>query len=240
MHPSRTLTVEAYFDLICPWCLIGKRHLEAAVAMLAHTHPDAAVQVTWRSYPLMPILPPEGIPYREFYLARLGSAEAVAARRAQVRAAAQEAGVTLEFERIQTMPNTVLAHRLVRFAERTAGPRVQAALVDDLFRRYFQAGEDIGDPMVLRRAATAAGVPAPGGADDPIHHELEWLPALLEPGETPPRNGMGVPHFVIDGNRSVSGARHAAVLHQTMAKALDSASKSGEPAQPVTVSLAGA
>src|SRR6187431_3147389 len=95
------LSIAVSFDLICPWCLIGKRHLDTAIAQLRAEQPELAIDVEWNAFPLIPDTPLEGIPYREFYVARLGSPQAVAARQAQVRVAAQEAGLTLAFERIE-------------------------------------------------------------------------------------------------------------------------------------------
>src|SRR5206468_12331107 len=83
----RTLTVEVFFDFICPWCLIGKRNLEAAITRFTGLRPDVQLRVLWRSHRLLPFTPSEGEPYQAFYLDRLGSLEAVAARRSQVRRA---------------------------------------------------------------------------------------------------------------------------------------------------------
>ncbi|UIF84666.1 DsbA family oxidoreductase [Cupriavidus sp. UYPR2.512] len=218
-YPS-TLSVDAYFDLICPWCLIGKKHLETAIALLARERPDVAVQVEWRSYPLIPATPPAGLPYRDFYVARLGSPEAVAVRQAQVCAAAREAGLTLALDRIETFPNTLLAHRLVRLARQQAGPDAAAALIDDLFTRYFLRAENIGEPRVLRQAAANCGIAIPDPGDAGGHRDLDWLPSLGGPEEASLRTGLGVPHFVFNGTHSVSGSRPPAALLEAMLRAL--------------------
>ncbi|SOY42677.1 DsbA family oxidoreductase [Cupriavidus taiwanensis] len=214
------LSVEAYFDLICPWCLIGKRHLETAIDGLGRERPDVAVQVTWRSYPLIPTTPPAGLPYRQFYLARLGSPAAVAMRQAQVCAAAKEAGLTLALDRIETFPNTLLAHRLVAHARQQAGAGVAALLIDELFQRYFIRAENIGDPQVLRQAAASCGLALPERGDSAAGQDLDWLASLPGPLEPPARAGLGVPCFVFNGTHSVSGARPPEVLLQTMHRAL--------------------
>lgn len=220
MNPLSTLSVDAYFDLICPWCLIGKKHLETAIAMLGRERPDVTVQVEWRSYPLIPATPPAGLPYREFYVARLGSPQAVAVRQAQVCAAAQDAGVTLALDRIETFPNTMLAHRLVRLARQQAGADAATALIDELFTRYFLRGENIGDPLVLRQAAATCGITIPDRGDASGTRDLDWLPPLGGPEEPLLRTGLGVPHFVFNGTRSVSGARPPAALLEAMLHAL--------------------
>ncbi len=220
MTPTNILSVEAYFDLICPWCLIGKRHLETAIDLLARERPDVTVQVEWRSYPLIPATPPDGIPYRDFYVARLGSPQAVAVRQAQVCHAAREAGLTLALDRIETFPNTLLAHRLVRFVRRQEGANAAAALVDNLFTRYFIRAQNIGDGQLLSDALIECGIDVPGNPDQPIRHDLDWLPALHGPDDAPPRNGLGVPHFVFHGTHSVSGSRPPAALLEAMLRAL--------------------
>lgn len=218
-HPA-TLTVDAYFDLICPWCMIGKKHLETAIEWLGQAHPNVAVRVDWRSYPLLPATPPGGTPYRDFYLARLGGPEALAARQAQVCAAALDAGITLALDRIETFPSTLLAHRLVRHAVRQAGAGAAPALLDELFTRYFMRGENIGDAQVLRRAAAACGIALPEAGADAGRPDLDWLPPLHDAEDPPLRAGFGVPHLVFNGTHSVSGARPPAVLLEAMQRAL--------------------
>lgn len=220
MTPTNTLSVEAYFDLICPWCLIGKRHLETAIDLLARERPDVTVQVEWRSYPLIPATPPDGIPYRDFYVARLGSPQAVAVRQAQVCSAAREAGLTLALDRIETFPNTLLAHRLVRFARQQAGSQAAAALVDNLFTRYFLRAQNIGDGQVLSDALIECGIDVPDLAGAPVRHDQEWLPPLNGPEDSPPRAGLGVPHFIFNGTHSVSGSRPPEALLEAMQRAL--------------------
>jgi predicted DsbA family dithiol-disulfide isomerase len=220
MPDPSTLSIDVYFDLICPWCLIGKRHLDSALARFGQQRPDVTVSVEWHSFPLIPDIPPAGIPYHEFYLRRLGSPEALAARQAQVRAAASEAGVTLAFERMKTFPNTLLAHRLIRFARQSGGSETAAALVENLFDRYFLRTENIGDPLVLRHALIECDVQTPGLANAPIGPELDWLPDLHETDVRAPHAVTGVPHFIFNDELSVSGARPPQALLQAMQHAL--------------------
>ena len=158
MSSGPTLSVEVSFDLICPWCLIGKRHLDTALAMLRAQHADVAVEIAWRSYPLMPGIPKQGLPFADFYLQRLGTSEAVALRQAQVREAARAAGVEIAFERIEVFPNTLDAHRLVAQAQRQGGSSGAGAVIDALFERYFVRGRNIGDAAVLAEVRAACGI----------------------------------------------------------------------------------
>jgi predicted DsbA family dithiol-disulfide isomerase len=217
MSVPAPLSIDVSFDLICPWCLIGKRHLETAITQLRVEQPDVDVTVEWRSVPLIPDTPLEGLPYRDFYVARLGSPAAVAARQSQVLDAALHAGLELALTRIETFPNTLLAHRLVRFARLEAGPAAAAALIENLFTRYFTGAENIGDPQVLRAALDACGIATPGLPETPLSHDLPWLPPLQDVVH---RGGTGVPFFVVDGKLGVSGAVPPAVLVQAMQRAL--------------------
>ena len=174
---TQTLKIDVYVELICPWCLIGKSNLESALAQLAETDPDLHVQVQWHTVQLVPEVPSEGWPFAEFYLRRLGSPEAVRQRQAQVRAAAAQAGVEIDFARIERFPNTTLAHRLLAFAEHQ--PSVVDAMLDRLFEAYFQRGENIGDVRTLLDIAQELGLDreAAAACSTPSRH---GRPSLLQ------------------------------------------------------------
>jgi predicted DsbA family dithiol-disulfide isomerase len=200
-QPVPTLEIDVVFDFVCPWCLIGKRNLAAALARFAEMRPDVDVQVRWHSQQLLPDTPPSGVPYQAFYVARLGSAEAVAARRAQVRRAGAAAGVELAFDRIAVLPNTAAAHELVAWAGEQGTAAQQSALIGRVFEAYFIHAEDIGDPYVLARCAAACGLASEG--------IVERLADARE-GRTRPRANdlpaSGVPLFVFNRSQALSGA----------------------------------
>lgn len=214
---SITLAIDVHFDLICPWCLIGKRHLRTAIEQFRALHPDVEITVAWRSHQLLPDIPAAGIPYQVFYERRLGGPTAVAARRAQVQAAARTAGIEFAFERIALMPNTQLAHRLIDCAGEFGGPEQVAYLIERLFATYFLEGRNIGALPVLLAIAAEAGFPAAA---------IEARLATPEAGDRfrarlATDSGIsGVPFFVFNNRLAVSGAHPPASLLAAMEQAL--------------------
>ncbi|WP_410838163.1 DsbA family oxidoreductase [Paraburkholderia sp. SIMBA_030] len=199
-----SVAVDVHFDFVCLWCLIGKRNLDAAVDRFASLCPEVSVKVRWHSHQLLPEVPVGGVPYQAFYVARLGSANAVAARRVQVQEAARTAGLQLAFDRIEVMPNTRAAHSLVSWAVSTSPGFQPAPLIDRLFTGYFMDGEDIGDPDVLQRIGLACGLDAAGLAE---HLAASRRGDNMEIPRSPQADDVrGVPHFVINSALSLSGA----------------------------------
>lgn len=205
----RIFNVDVYIDLICPWCLIGKSHLRRAIERLAETDPGVDVRVRWHSVQLAPDVPVEGWPFAEFYERRLGGREAAQARQAQVRAAAAQAGVSIDFSRISIFPNTAKAHRLLA----VGAPQLANGLdrlIDRLFSAYFQRGENLGDAATLMAIAAAQGL-------DPD----ETRKALATNGSLPTSHAVqGVPYFVLNRRYAISGAQPADVLYAAMRQTL--------------------
>ena len=151
------LTVDIGADIVCPWCFIGKRRIETAIAMVRRERPDFACQTRWRPFFLNPDTPPEGEPYLPFLERKFGSRAAVEALFQRVRDAGQAYGIAYAFERIALRANTLRAHRLIRWAQRQ-GPA--DALVERLFVAQFQRGEPVGDIAVLAGIAGECGLAA--------------------------------------------------------------------------------
>jgi predicted DsbA family dithiol-disulfide isomerase len=205
-----TLSVEVHIDFVCPWCLIGKRQLDDAVRRFQALLPDVRVETTWRSFELLPDTPIEGLCYETFYIRRLGSADAVALRRLQVKEAGRAAGVQFEFDRIRRLPNTARAHALLARAAALGTPAQQARLVDRVLTAFFSEGEDIGDPAVLRRLALACGLPESAC--------VEAAPAVARIAATrrPDPDVAGVPFFVFDRASTLAGAASTASLLEAL------------------------
>jgi predicted DsbA family dithiol-disulfide isomerase len=158
----RALRIEVRFDFICPWCLIGLRNLQTAIAGLRAEAPGVELELAWRGVQLLPEAPAAGWPFVEFYLRRLGGAAPMRARQQLVMTAAEAAGVRIDYARIDIMPNTADAHRLLRHAAEQTSAEQCAALLERLLCAYFEDGADLADGALLRRHALACGIdPAP-------------------------------------------------------------------------------
>ncbi|OTG64198.1 DsbA family oxidoreductase [Acinetobacter silvestris] len=202
---KRKLNIDVFFDFICPWCLIGKRQLQAAINQLHRSDPDVEVKLLWHGVQLIPQLPVEGVPFQAFYLKRLGSATSVRMRQAQVRQAANTVGVDIDFDRIKRMPNTAKAHHLLENALKIGHPEQCDLLLERLFAAYFHHSEDIGDTAVLLKIAEFCGFSA-----EILGNGLD------EPFISADTGGNGVPYFIFDGCSALAGAHPAEVLYKTM------------------------
>jgi predicted DsbA family dithiol-disulfide isomerase len=208
---ARRLSVAIYFDVICPWCYIGKRHFARARDRFAQLYPEIALQSVWVPLQLLPEVPERGLPFDEFYERRLGSADAVRQRRQQIAAAARGVCLELDLTAIERMPNTAQAHALLRRVAALGDPGLYEALLERLFAAYFLRGQDIGDARILRALAAGVGVPADRIADVPAE---KVRPAQSRELVT------GVPHFEFNERLSLSGAQDAGTLLATMIQAV--------------------
>src|SRR5690242_1068364 len=145
-----SLAVDVISDVICPWCYIGKRRLEKAVASLG-----VPVKVRWLPFQLNPTMPKEGISRREYRTRKFGSWERSLELDAQVAAAGAAEGIHFAFDRIERTPNTLDAHRLIWLADKEG---VQDAVVEALFRAYFTNGRDISNRQALIDVVAEAGL----------------------------------------------------------------------------------
>src|SRR5918912_1723311 len=143
------MEIAVFSDVICPWCYIGKRRLERAFDALGLR---GQVAVEWLPFELNPDMPPEGMA-RADYRARKFGAERAAALDANIEAIGAEEGIRFAFDRQSRTPNTRRAHMLIAHA---SGQERGGAVVDALFRAYFEEGRDIGDAAVLLNVAEGA------------------------------------------------------------------------------------
>jgi len=204
--------IDVISDTVCPWCFIGKRRLEQALALRPHITPD----ISWRAFLLNPEIPSEGLDRSIYLVKKFGSESRVR----RIYGAIADAGLSVEidfaFERIDKTPNSVDSHRLVRKAqEQGCGGKV----VEDLYRAFFLEGQDIGDRSLL------ADIGANNGLDrDALEGYLqtdEDVSDIYDENASAHRLGVnGVPAFVFNSNWVISGAQEPQVL----ARMLDAAS----------------
>ena len=141
------MRIEIYSDVVCPWCYIGKRRLDAAL----ETDALADVEVVWRPHQLHPNLPPAGLDREDYLQRRYGEAAERARAPQRIVAEGADAGIRFNFEAMRRMPNTLAAHRLLHFAEDTGR---QHALAEALFRFFFCDGRDVAPPIPSAKPPT--------------------------------------------------------------------------------------
>ncbi|MCZ4092880.1 DsbA family oxidoreductase [Sinorhizobium psoraleae] len=202
-----TVKIDIVSDVVCPWCYLGKSRLDQAIANVAG---DIHVMIQWRPYQLNPDLPPEGVDHKRHLAAKLGGQEAVDQAHKMLEVLGQEDGIDFNFDAVKISPNTLDAHRLIRWAA-TNGEETQAEVVRLLFKANFEEGRNIGDHAVLLEIAEQAGLDGPviaalltSDADkDAVKQEIE---VAREMGVS------GVPCFIIEQQYAVMGAQSVDVL----------------------------
>ena len=211
----KTISIDVVSDVVCPWCYVGKRRLEAALRDWAVQHPDIEPVVYWHTFMLNPDMPPEGVD-RQAYLDQKfgGRAHEVYDR---VKAAGHEVGLNFAFERISRQPNTVVAHSLVAAS---APGEAQARMVEALFEAYFVAGRDLTEASELMDVAESAGMDRAQAEahlqNAALHSQtIESDQAAREMGVT------GVPFFIFNRRVGISGAHEPEVLLRAMAQSLE-------------------
>ena len=194
---DRALTIEVYSDVVCPWCYVGKRRLERALDQL---NGPAQAHITWRPFQLNPTMPKAGLERRAYLEAKFGSLDAFRQMEEQVLAAGAEEHIDFAFDKIARTPNTFLAHRLIWYAGQQG---CQAAMIDSLFKGYFEEGADIGSPSVLAQLAERIGLKA-----EPFLEGQDGTEEVKAEESTGHRLGIrGVPYFVLNGTYALSGAQ---------------------------------
>jgi predicted DsbA family dithiol-disulfide isomerase len=202
--------IDIVSDAICPWCYIGKRQLERALATLETE--ALRFSVHWNPFQLNPDMPKEGRDRIAYRVQKFGSAERARELDQRVADAAANVGLSFRQDLMLRTPNTLDAHRLIWLAVREG---VQDAVVEALFIAYFTQGRDVGDHAVLADCAAAGGMDRARVADflagDTAAKEMLAADrAAREAGVS------GVPSFFLDGYGLYSGAMPA----ETMAEAL--------------------
>lgn len=205
-----TITVDVVSDVVCPWCFIGQKKLDLAVALL----PDIDVTVNWRPYQLDPTIPKEGVDRQAYMLGKFGSIEKIEQGHRRIGAIGAELGIAFDFDAIKMAANTLDAHRLIRWAG-VSGAEMQGRLVRSLFSANFEQGRNIGDPEVLVELAAATGMD--GAVVATLLSSQSDVDAVQEEIATAARMGVtGVPCFLIDGRYALMGAQDPETLAEAI------------------------
>ena len=212
---SAPVRIDLVADFVCPWCWLGWRNWLAAKKLA----PDIKTEVTWRPYELDPSIPDEGAPYRDYMKDKFSgeNAERWKAMRTHLEAAGPGAGIDFRFDAIIHRPNTINAHRLIRWARGQSAKKADA-VAEGLFAAFFRDGKDIGDSGVLTDIAVEAGLEGAIITDllstdrdkEDVRQEGDFFRQL---GVT------GVPSFIFEGQFAVPGAVEPAVLADALQRA---------------------
>ncbi len=192
--------IEVYSDVVCPWCYVGKRRLERALAQL---NGAAQARITWRPFQLNPTMPLDGMDRATYLKAKFGSLENFGRMEEQLLAAGADERIPFAFEKIQRTPNTFTAHRLVWYAEQQGK---QDAMVEALFRGYFLEGKNIGDVQTLTHVAAEAGLDRTE-TEEFLESEKGVVEVKGEEAVGRRLDIRGVPYFVLNGRVAISGAQ---------------------------------
>lgn len=214
------MNIDIISDVVCPWCYIGKRQIEAALALYAQQNPGAdQPSLAWKPFQLNPQLPAEGMSRQEYVVQKFGAARAKDIY-ARVAGVGTEYGIAFAFDRIVRQPNTVAAHSLIALAG-AAGQTIdglQSRVKEAFLQAYFLKGVDLTKPENLIAIATAAGLER--SAVEQWLADPKSRQAVEQEDQRARAIGVeGVPFFIFNGKLAVSGAQGPAALLDAMRQA---------------------
>lgn len=220
------LVIDVVSDVVCPWCFIGKRRLEQAIAL----RPNIPVEIRWRPYFLNDWIPREGISRNEYLTKKFGSPERYKSIAGRVSGAAAAEGLTYNVDGISRQPNTTDCHRLILWAANAGDADNSGKMKQRLMELYFTDGADLTDRDVLVQAAVDCGM------DGALTRE--WLASdrdvdrVTAEAEQAKQAGIdGVPCFILGGVIAVSGAQEPGYLAEAMDRAAGEVEKRGVAAE---------
>jgi len=208
--PKQPVRIDVVSDVVCPWCFIGKHRLEKAIAR----HPDIPVEVHWRPYFLNDWIPREGISREQYLTTKFGSPERYKAIAQRVSAAAASEGLTYAMDKISRQPNTLDAHRLIRWAD---GIGKAADMKQKLMDLYFTEGADLTNRAVLVEAAADIGLD-PEDIREALASDQDVAEVEREALSAKEAGIEGVPCFIFGGKFAVSGAQAPEYLAEAISR----------------------
>ncbi len=227
MPQAAPVTIDVVSDVVCPWCFIGKRRLEKALALTS----DIPVEVRYHPYFLNPWVPAEGMTRDEYLTAKFGSPDRYKQIAGRVSAAAAAEGLTYAVDKMKRQPNTRDCHRLILWAQAIGeAPQMKQRLMD----LYFTEGADLSDSEVLVRAAADVGLDATT-IRDRLASDADV--DLVDQAATSAKEAGidGVPTFIIGGVAAISGAQDPQVLANAIEQVANNRDKFVEQARAAQV-----
>jgi predicted DsbA family dithiol-disulfide isomerase len=213
------IQLDVISDTICPWCFIGKRRLERALAL----RPEARVEIRWRPFQLDATIPVGGIDRQTYLERKFGGPDNARAVYARIEEAGAQEGIPFAFDRIRTTPNTIDSHRLIGWATSYG---VQDAVVERLFTEFFTAGGDIGNIAKLTEIARACGMNAEQ-TEELLQGPTDIDRVQQEIGIAQQIGVTGVPCFVFANRFAVMGAQSAEILVDALDRAASEPAATG-------------
>jgi predicted DsbA family dithiol-disulfide isomerase len=209
---SEPLVIDIVSDVVCPWCYVGKKHIEKALANM----PDIDAVVRWHPFQLDPSIPAEGYDRKAYMAKKFGDGGQLKAAHERLEALGNSNGIAFQFDAISRSPNTLDAHRLIRWADEAG---VQDAIVSSLFQSYFEEGLDIGDSLILAFIAGKAGMDSDLVAAR-LETDMDVESIRSEIAEAGRIGVSGVPFFILAQKLAVSGAQPSEVLMDAIRQAM--------------------
>jgi len=207
------VTIDVVSDVVCPWCFIGKRRLEKALAL----KPNIPVEVRFHPYFLNPWVPREGMSRDQYLTTKFGSPDKYTAIAGRVAAAAAAEGLTYAVDKMRRQPNTLDCHRLILWARNTGDP---GKMKQRLMELYFTEGADLTDREVLVKAAADCGMDA-DLTRELLASDRDVDRVTQEAAQAKEAGIDGVPCFILGGVLAVSGAQDPVYLADAIARARD-------------------
>ena len=208
------IRIDIISDVVCPWCYLGKARLEKALSMMD----GVAADIHWRPFLLDPTIPRDGENRKDYMLKKFGDGPGLAEAHARLKAYGKEVGINYDFDAIEISPNTMDAHRLIRWAAQ-AGPGIQDKVVTALFKAYFEEGRNVGGLGVLIDIAEQCGMD-PETVRALLPSDAEEAGVIGEIAQAKKLGISGVPFFIFNQKFGASGALEPEALIEAMTEAM--------------------
>jgi predicted DsbA family dithiol-disulfide isomerase len=213
------MRIDIYSDTICPWCYLGKRRFDLAVA----ARPQYEPVIVWRPFELNPDVPVEGVDRETFMAAKMPDQAKLEAAHVELERQGEASGIRFRFDRISRIPNTRRSHLLIAHAARRG---LQSVLKDRLMRAYLEEGVDIGELDELVRLGAEVGLSASEARNALILRVGQDGVVAAERHATV-LGITGVPTYIFDGQYTISGAQEVGVFARVFDQVAEFASARG-------------